>query len=154
MRRYLRVVTASPVGASDKETYFLASCNWSRVMFKGFRDCVTGKTLDGLLEMTRGDSDKETYFLASCNWFLVMFKGFRDCVTGKTPDGLLEMTRGDSVVVTLGGVTEPILNMTSVVLLDNTTDAARAGLVEVALEEIVNVEDFPGVVSLVPGGMT
>ena len=80
--------------------------------------------------------------------------GFRDCVTGKTLDGLLEMTRGTSVVVRLDGVTEPILNMTSVGLLYNTTDAAIAGLVEVALEEIVTVEDFPGVVRFVSGGLT
>ena len=112
-RRYLRVVRSSAMGASDKETYFITSCNWSRVMFKGFRDCVTGKTIDGLLDMTRGDS----------------------------------------VVVTLEGLTEPILNMTSVVLLDDTTDAATAGLVEVALDEIVTLEDFPGVVSFVPGGL-
>ena len=112
-RRYLRVVRSSAMGASDKETYFITSCNWSRVMFKGFRDCVTGKTIDGLLDMTRGDS----------------------------------------VVVTLEGLTEPILNMTSVVLLEDTTDAATAGLVEVALDEIVTVEDFPGVVSFVPGGL-
>ena len=64
------------------------------------------------------------------------------------------MTRGESVVVTLEGVTEPILNMTSVVLFDNKTDAAIAGLVEVALEEIVIVEDFPDVVSFVSGGLT
>lgn len=50
-------------------------------------------------------------------------------MTGKTLDGLLVMTRGDSVVVRLEGVTEPILNMTSVVLLDDSTDAATAGLV-------------------------
>jgi len=95
-----------------------------------------------------GALDKETYFLASCNWSRVMFKGFRNCVTGKRLDGLLEMTRGDSVVVTLEGVTEPILNMTSAVLLDNKIDAGIAGLVEVALDEIVTVEDCPGVVSL------
>lgn len=51
-------------------------------------------------------------------------------------------------------MTEPILDMTSVVLLDNTTDAAKTCLVEVAIEEIVTLEDFPGVVSLVPGGLT
>ena len=50
-------------------------------------------------------------------------------MTGKTLDGLLVMTRGDSVVVRLEGVTEPILNMTSEVLLDDSTDAATAGLV-------------------------
>ena len=75
-------------------------------------------------------------------------------MTGNTLDGLLEMTRGDSVVVTLEGVTEPILNMTFVVLFDNTTDAAIAGLVEVALEEIVTAEDIPGAVSFVSGGLT
>lgn len=112
MRRCLHVSSTSPMGVSDKETYFSTSCNWSRVMFKGFRDCVAGL------------------------------------------DSLLVITRGDSVVVTLEGVTEPILDMTSVVLLDNTTDAATACLVEVALEEIVTLEDFPGVVSLVPGGLT
>lgn len=101
-----------------------------------------------------GVFDTETYFLASCNWSRVTFKEFRDCVTGKTFDGLLEVTRSNSVVVRLGGVTEPILNMTSAVLFDNTTDAATAGLVEVALEEIVTVEDFPGVVSFVSGGLT
>lgn len=114
MRRYLRVTSASPTGVSDKETYLLTSRNWSRVMFKGFRDCVTGRTLDGLLAMTRGDS----------------------------------------VVVTLEGATEPILNITFVVLLDNTDDAATAGFVEVALEEIVTLEVFPGVVSFIPGGGT
>lgn len=76
-----------------------------------------------------------------------MFKEFRDCVTGKTLDGLLVITRGDSVVVRLEGVTEPILNMTSVVLLDNATDAATAGLVEVAFVEFVTLGVFPGVAS-------
>ena len=97
-----------------------------------------------------GVSGKETYFLTSCNWS----RGFRDCVTGKTLDGLLVMTRGDSLVVTLEGATEPILNMTSVVLLDNPTDAATAGLVEVAFDEILTLEDFPGAVSFVPGSVT
>ena len=107
MRRYSRVTGTSPMGASDKETCFWTFCSWSRVTFKEFRNCVTGKTLDGLLVMTRGDS----------------------------------------VVVRLEGVTEPILNMTSVVLLDDSTDAATAGLVWVAFFEIVTPEDFPGVAS-------
>lgn len=59
-------------------------------------------------------------------------------------DGLLAMTRGDSVVVTLEGVTEPILNVTFVVLLDNTTDAARDGFVEVALDKTVTLDVFSG----------
>lgn len=107
MRRYLLVTGTSPLGASDKETCFTISCSWSRVIFKEFRDCVTGKTLEGLLVMTRGDS----------------------------------------VVVRLEGVTEPILNMTSVVLLDNATDGVTAGLVEVAFVEIVTLRVFRGVPS-------
>lgn len=94
-----------------------------------------------------GASDKETCFWTFCSWSRVTFKEFRNCVTGKTLDGLLVMTRGDSVVVRLEGVTEPILNMTSVVLLDDSTDAATAGLVWVAFFEIVTPEDFPGVAS-------
>ena len=96
-----------------------------------------------------GVSGKETYLL-TCNWS----RGFRDCVIGKTLDGLFVTTRGDSVVVTLEGVTEPILNMMSVVLLDNPTDAATAGLVEVEFDEILTLGDFPGAVSFVPGSVT
>lgn len=91
-----------------------------------------------------GVFDKETYLFTSFNWSRVMFKGFRDCVTGRTLDGLLAMTRGDSVVVTLEAVSGPMLKVTFVVLLDNTTDAATAGFVAVALEEIATRDVFPG----------
>lgn len=39
------------MGVFDIEMYFLVFCNWFRVMFKGFRDCVIGKMFDGLLEV-------------------------------------------------------------------------------------------------------
>ena len=90
-----------------------------------------------------GVSDKERYLVS------VMHKGFRDCVTGRTLDGLLAMTRGDLVVVTLEAVTGPILKTLFAVLLDNTTDAATAGFVKVALDVIVKRDAFAGA-----GGLT
>ena len=73
-------------------------------------------------------------------------------MTGRTLGGLWAMTRGDSLLVTLGALTWPILSVTFVVLLDNTTDAATAGFVAVALKDVVTVEVFPG--GFTPAGVT
>lgn len=60
----------------------------------------------------------------------VTFVNFRDGATGRTS-------------FTLGESTWPILKVTLVLLLDVTTDAAKAGFLAVALDDNVTVEVFP-----------
>lgn len=60
----------------------------------------------------------------------VTFVNFRDGATSRT-------------LFTLGESTWPILKVTLVLLLDVTTDAAKAGFLAVALDDNVTVEVFP-----------
>lgn len=60
----------------------------------------------------------------------VTFVNFRDGATGRT-------------LFTLGESMWPILRVTLVLLLDVTTDAAKAGFLAVALDDNVTVEVFP-----------
>lgn len=60
----------------------------------------------------------------------VTFVNFRDGAIGRT-------------LFTLGESTWPILRVTLVLLLDVTTDAAKAGFLAVALDDNVTVEVFP-----------